>query len=70
MLGADRSLVLLSRNGHSDSAGLVEDGYYYNYVRVNIWIEGEDAESRLDMVGGKFDLTFDVDVRDSVSSTP
>ena len=39
------------------------NGYYYGHVRVNLWLEGEDAEARLKMVGGKFNMTlcFDVD---------
>lgn len=32
------------------------DGYHYGHVRVNLWIEGEDAEARLKFVGGKFDM--------------
>ena len=38
------------------------DGYYYNRIRVNLWIEGEDAESRLKFVGGKFNLALNFDV--------
>ena len=36
--------------------------YYYNHARINLWIEGEDAEARLKCVGGKFnmDLKFGI----------
>lgn len=34
------------------------NGYYSGFVRVNIWIEGEDSEARLAMVGGKFKLNM------------
>ncbi len=40
------------------------DGYYYNRIRVNLWIEGEDAESRLKFVGGRFNLLLNFDVDD------
>lgn len=30
--------------------------YYVNHVTVNMWIEGTDAESHKDLLGGKFDL--------------
>ncbi len=53
-LGRDISVVRLSNYKQSD-------GYYFNRIRVNLWIEGEDAESRLKLVGGKFNmkLVFD-----------
>ena len=40
------------------------DGYYYNRIRVNLWIEGEDAESRLKFVGGQFNMALNFDVDD------
>lgn len=43
-LGNDVEISTLTRQGD----------YYINHVRCNIWIEGEDAEARLAMVGGKF----------------
>lgn len=40
------------------------DGYYYNRIRVNMWIEGEDAESRLKFVGGQFNMALNFDFDD------
>lgn len=53
--GNDLDLVTLNQNGN--------DGYYYGHVRVNLWIEGEDAEARLAFVGGKFrfSLNYEMD---------
>ena len=53
------SLTQLQRNSLACISGsfstLTRQGdYYINHVRCNIWIEGEDAEARLAMVGGKF----------------
>lgn len=50
-LGKDVSLVTLS---NVDSIY----GYRYGHVRINLWIEGEDAEARLKCVGGKFDMSL------------
>lgn len=36
--------------------------YYYNRIRVNLWIEGEDSESRLKFVGGGFDMSLNFDI--------
>lgn len=52
-LGKDVSVVSLSNHAGE---------YYYNHVRVNLWVEGEDAEARLDMVGGKFNMFLDFDI--------
>lgn len=41
-----------SKDGEHNGENYV--AYYINHVRCNIWIEGEDAEARLAMVGGKF----------------
>lgn len=38
-----------------------EDGYYYTHVVVNLWVEGEDAEARLALSGGKFKLNLMLD---------
>ncbi len=52
----DISVVTLD-NTNYDPTG----GYYYNRIRVNLWIEGEDAESRLKFVGGNFNLNMNFD---------
>ena len=36
--------------------------YYYGHIRVNLWIEGEDAEARLAFVGGKFKMSLDFEM--------
>lgn len=56
---ADLSVVTLDDSNY-DSV----NGYYYNRIRVNMWIEGEDAESRLKFVGGKFNMVLNFDVDD------
>lgn len=38
------------------------NGYYYGRVRVNLWIEGEDAEARLAFIGGKFKFAFNYEM--------
>lgn len=50
-LGKDISLITLSKVDPID-------GYKYGHVRINLWIEGEDAEARLKCVGGKFDMSL------------
>ena len=55
---ADRTVVTLSHHNN--------DGYYYNHVRINLWIEGEDAESRLKFVGGKFNMSL---IFDTISNS-
>lgn len=40
-----------------DEATLDKD-YKYSYVVVNLWVEGEDAEARLALSGGKFKLNL------------
>lgn len=52
--GNDLDLVTLNQNGN--------DGYYYGHVRVNLWIEGEDAEARLAFVGGKFKFSLNYEM--------
>lgn len=51
---SDRVLVTLNQ---SDG-----NGYYYGRVRVNLWIEGEDAEARLAFVGGKFRFSLNYEM--------
>lgn len=53
MLGKNIEIATLSGSPASD-------GYYYNSVICNMWIEGEDDEAKLALVGGEFtmDLCF------------
>lgn len=42
------------------------DGYYYQMVSINVWIEGTDAEARRALLSGEFDInlkfvSFEVD---------
>lgn len=46
-LGGDQPVVTMSKQSGN---------YRYGRVRVNLWIEGEDAEARLAFVGGKFEM--------------
>lgn len=34
--------------------------YYYNHVTCNLWIEGEDPESKLALVGGEFTMNLNL----------
>ena len=43
-----------------------DDGYYYQHVRVNMWIEGEDTESRALQVGGEFVASLSLSLKSSV----
>lgn len=48
-------------NGAPGSDGLPDDdGYYYGKVRVRIWLEGTDSESRRALAGGKFRINFHI----------
>lgn len=51
VLGKD--VLLASIAGTADS-----EGYYYSHVTCNMWIEGEDPEAKLALVGGEFTLDF------------
>lgn len=50
-LASDTSSVLTLDTNNND-------GYYHGHIRVNLWIEGEDAEARLAFVGGKFSMAL------------
>ena len=67
-LPGDESLVTLQ------SIEGMNDDYKYGHIRINLWIEGEDAEARLDMTdmntpSFKFNLVFDAVVSQQ-SNTP
>lgn len=55
-LGTDKSVVTLSKTNGD---------YHYGYVRVNLWIEGEDAEARVKFVNGQFKMNLDFDIKDN-----
>lgn len=38
------------------------DGYFYNHVTCNIWVDGEDSESRLALVKGQFVVNLDLTI--------
>ena len=64
----DESLVTLQ------SIEGMNDEYKYGHIRINLWIEGEDAEARLDMTDKNtpsfhFNLVFDA-VASQQSNTP
>lgn len=44
------------------------NGYHYGHIRINLWIEGEDAEARLRLVNGKFKMSLNFDIKEPVSS--
>lgn len=45
----------------TDNDGVTDpDEYYYGKVRVRIWIEGTDSESRRALAGGQFSINFDL----------
>lgn len=39
-----------------------KDGYFYNHVTCNIWMDGEDSESRLALVNGQFVVNLDITI--------
>ena len=60
-------------SGSSDDITVVtlphQDGdYRYGHIRVNLWIEGEDAEARLRLVNGKFNMSLYFDIKEAVES--
>lgn len=59
-------------SGSSDDVTVVtlphQDGdFRYGHIRVNLWIEGEDAEARLRLVNGKFNLSLYFDIKEPVT---
>ena len=57
-LGRDQEVVTLNQFKDTNNDNVPDDGYYYGHIRVNLWIEGEDAEARLAFVGGKFSMAL------------
>ena len=53
-------IVTLSAINDVNNDGVPDDGFYYGKVRVRIWIEGTDSESRRALAGGKFSLGFHI----------
>ena len=51
-----------------DNQDEVNTDYRYGHIRVNLWIEGEDAEARLRLVNGKFNMSLYFDIKDTVVS--
>ena len=68
--GADTNKVvfgntedLLNLNYYEDTNNNNEvdaSDYYYGKIRVRIWIEGTDSESRRALAGGKFNVSFHI----------
>lgn len=58
---ADVTVVTLP---HEDT----DTGYRYGHIRVNLWIEGEDAEARLRLVNGKFNMFLSFDIKEAVNT--
>lgn len=62
-LGTDQPVVELTKAKKENENTANEKTYHYGHVRVNLWIEGEDAEARLACVGGKFSLSLNFELR-------
>lgn len=61
VLGTDKSITSLSTpQTFVDEVVGTNKTYYCNHVTVNIWIEGEDEESRLALVNGEFKVNLDL----------
>ena len=58
--GDTRDLVTLDHINDANNDDAPDDGYYYGKVRVRIWIEGTDSESRRALAGGKFSVSFHI----------
>ena len=55
-LGQNQNIAQLKKSSDTDT-----DPYYGDYgamVTCNMWIEGEDAEARLALVNGKFNVNL------------
>lgn len=58
--GTTRDLITLDHINDTNNDDTPDDGYYYGKVRVRIWIEGTDSESRRALAGGKFSVSFHI----------
>ena len=59
-LGRSCRLIPLNHINDTNNDGEPDDGKYYGKVRVRIWIEGTDSESRRALAGGKFNVSFHI----------
>lgn len=59
-LGNDMTVLTIPVSNHDTT-----NEYYYGHIRVNLWIEGEDAEARLAFVGGNFRMSLSFEMDDS-----
>lgn len=62
-LGKNVDIVKLSKQ---DTQGT--DRYYYNHVTCNMWIEGEDHEARLALVGGDYKVNLELVLKDDTKN--
>ena len=58
--GTTQDLITLSHINDENHNGEPDDQYYYGKVRVRIWIEGTDSESRRALAGGKFSVSLHI----------
>lgn len=58
--GTAHDLVALDCIDDANNDNVPDDGYYYGKIRVRIWIEGTDSESRRALTGGKFSVCFHI----------
>lgn len=58
--GTQCDLIELDHINDTNNDNVPDDGYYYGKVRVRIWLEGTDTESRRALAGGKFSVSFHV----------
>lgn len=59
-LGEDVQIVSLETTDEND--------YYVDYVTCNMWIEGEDDESRLALVGGEYTVNLQLMLMDNTAN--
>lgn len=59
--GTQADIVTLNHLDDANNNGVWDEGeYYYGKVRVRIWLEGTDSESRRACAGGKFSVSFHI----------